>query len=126
MASRRKVNEFGEAFWTSADGKRTKIKDLEIGHLVNILNWVAIKENKYPAHFVSDLTAHAYDIKFKLFSESKPFPHLADNGKWVLMDPKDGTCKVERPPAEYTEAVLELAKHRPGMKRLQTLVSRWK
>jgi hypothetical protein len=118
--------DFAETNWVSADNKKTKIKDLELGHLVNILNWIAIKSNKYPADLIENFTAYAFDIKFSLFSQGKPFPHLADNGKWVVMNPADGTCKVERPPAEYTEKVIERAKNEPGMKRLQTLVSRWK
>lgn len=122
----RKTSDFGEKTWTTADGRKTKIKDLKVGHLVNILNWVQIEKNSYPKELIKGLIAHAYDIKFPLFSDNKPFPHLAENGKWVVMNPLDGTCKVERPPADYTDAVLARAKNEPGMKRLQTLVSRWK
>ena len=122
----KKLSKFGEKTWTAADGKKTKIKDLEVGHLVNILNWIVIEKNAYPKDVINGLVAHAYDIKFRLFSNNKPFPHLADNGKWVIMNPLDGTCKIERPPADYTEAVMARAENEPGMKRLQTLVGRWK
>lgn len=126
MTSNRRIFKFEETTWTSADGKKIKIKDLELGHLVNILNWIRIKANKYPDSLIEDFTTYAYDIKFYLFAQNKPFPHLADNGKWVIMDPVDGKCSIERPPAEYTEAVIERAKENPGMERLQKLVERWK
>lgn len=94
--------EFLERSWRSADGRVIPIKDLELGHFVNILNW--IHSHMYSNDVREDFVRTANDRKFIGFSEGKPYPDLID-GQWVVVDPVTGNGEIIPPPVEYIDAV---------------------
>lgn len=114
----------GEMTWGAADGRRRQIKDLTLGHLVNVLNWINDPNNSYPQEFIQGMEKYATDQKFILFSSKKPYPDRID-GKWMIVDPVTGNCKIEEPPKRYVKKVRKLAAADNVAKRIKHLVDRW-
>lgn len=122
MRDESEYQNIGDLSWGSADGKQRKIKDLTLGHLVNILNWVNDTANAYPADFISAIEKYAGEQKFILFASKKPYPDRVD-GKWMIIDPKTGQGKIEAPPKRYIKKVRKIAaSNTPG--RIKHLVER--
>lgn len=96
--------EFREIEWGRADGTRVKIKDMDLGHLVNVLNWVHDHDRSYSDRTRQNFIAEAEYRKVFLFAESKPYPGLVD-GRWKVIDPATGEGSIIRPPDEYLDAV---------------------
>jgi hypothetical protein len=99
--------EFRETLWGSADGRRTKIKDLTVSHLTAILNWIKRYPKMYPPHVYKNMVREAHYRKLILFAEGNPYPTF--NGEqWELVDAKTGENFYEPPPQEYIDAVDKL------------------
>lgn len=96
--------DFREIEWGSADGRRVKIKDMDIGHLVNVLNWVHDHALRYPDRTREQFVAEAEYRRLFDFAERKPYPGLVD-GRWQVIDPNTGQGKIIPPPEGYIQAV---------------------
>jgi hypothetical protein len=93
-----------EQSWRSADGRQIKIKDMDIGHLVNVINWVIDNKNSYPDSIRDLMVAEAQYRQLTLFAEGKAYPQRIDN-RWVLIDPVTGKKGIIPPPKEYLDNV---------------------
>ena len=98
-----------ERWWLAADGRSIQIKDMKDGHLVNVINWLADNTESYPNSIREAMIAEARYRQTLLFAEGKAYPQLV-NGVWRMIDPQTGVGRIERPPADYIEAV----KHNPA------------
>lgn len=96
-------DEFREKEWGAADGRRIKIKDMDLGHLVNVINWVHDHPH-YPNSIREGMVAEAEYRKLSLFAEGKAYPRKVD-GKWTIYNPETKECAIVPPPADYIEAV---------------------
>ena len=79
-------DEFRDTLWGSQDGRRTKIKDLDDSHLVNVLNWVADRPECYPDHLYGFLEQEANYRKLICFSSGLPIPFKNNEGRWELLN----------------------------------------
>jgi hypothetical protein len=95
--------------WRTADGRAIEIQHMELSHLVNVVNWVHDNRDSYPQHVRDLMIAEARYRQTLLFAEGKEYPQLV-NDKWKIINPKTGVGRIEKPPAEYIEAV----KDNPG------------
>lgn len=95
--------DFREREWGTADGRRVKLKDMDLGHLVNVLNWVH-DHDRYSDDTRARFIAEAEYRKTFLFAEGKPYPTKID-GRWKVIDPETGDGKIIPPPNDYIEAV---------------------
>jgi hypothetical protein len=86
--------------WASADGRVTKLKDMRLGHLVNVLNWVNDLPGRYQDTTKELLLREAEYRKFIGFSGKKPYPERID-GKWFMFDPKTGLTQTQAPPKYF-------------------------
>ena len=93
-----------EQFWRAADGRRIAIKDMELGHLVNVINWIVDNRKSYPKSIMELMIAEANYRKVFLFAEGKSYPHKVGR-RWKIIDPITGEGRIETPPTEYLEAV---------------------
>jgi len=104
------IEQIGNMLWESADGRTHRIKDINCGHLVNILNWI----NDHPDNYedseglYDDLEKYAKHIAYFLFCEKKAYPLKNDkNGRWYLFNPSSKKHTIQPPPPEYIEYVKE-------------------
>lgn len=97
--------DFREREWGTADGRTVKLKDMDLGHLVNVLNWVH-DHDRYSSDTRERFVAEANYRKTFLFAEGKAYPAKVD-GRWRVLDPKTGESKIIPPPADYIDAVKE-------------------
>jgi hypothetical protein len=111
--------DFREREWGTADGRRVKFKEMELGHLVNCINWTHDNARNYPQHVRDDLIKEADHRKIFLFAEGKSYPALLD-GKWQILDPVSGKGSIEKPPADYLEAVKDNEAYQRMAKRTQS------
>lgn len=93
-----------EKIWRTADGRSVAIKDMQLGHLVNVINWIIDNRESYPRSVLELMIAEAKYRQLSLFSEGKPYPQKMGKD-WKIVDPKTGTGHIEKPPAEYIESV---------------------
>jgi hypothetical protein len=98
------VLEFRETLWGSLDGRRTKIKDLTVGHLTAILNWIRSHPTSYPPQVYKNMVQEAHYRKLLLFADGKPYPVWTGDA-WELVDPATGETLYEPPPQTYLDAV---------------------
>lgn len=96
--------DFRERTWGTADGRRVRLCDMDLGHLVNVLNWVHDHTGRYSDHVKADLISEAEHRRIFAFANAEPYAGLVD-GRWNVIDPKTGKGSVEKPPADYIEAV---------------------
>lgn len=107
-----------DKIWRTADGRSIAVKDMELGHLVNVINWILDNPISYPRHIRDLMITEANYRKVFLFSESKPYPQLV-NKRWKIIDPQTGIGRIEKPPADYIEAVKENEAYQTMSKRTQ-------
>jgi hypothetical protein len=96
--------DFRERTWCTADGRSIQIKDMELGHLVNVLNWVHDNNRSYSDSVRGDFIKEAEYRKVLLFAEGKSYPSEVD-GSWKIIDPETGLGSIQKPPEDYIEAV---------------------
>jgi len=107
-----------ERWWRTADGRSIPIKDMQLGHLVNVINWVHDNPESYTTEMLDIMIAEARYRQVRLFAEGKPYPQLV-NGAWRLVDPNTGVGRIEKPPADYIEAVKDNPAYTAMFKRTQ-------
>lgn len=107
-----------EKTWRTADGRAIAVKDMKLGHLVNVINWVIDNPFSYPAHVRELMIAEANYRKTFLFAEGEPYPQLID-ARWKIIDPETGEGKIVPPPKEYVEAVKDNAAYQRMSKDTQ-------
>lgn len=104
------IEQIGNIEWGSVDGRVTKIKDMDVGHLVNCINWIKKHpENfKNPIKLHAELESYAKYISFFLFCDKKSYPLKNEqNGKWYIFNVESGKTEVHVPPKEYLDYVKE-------------------
>lgn len=109
--------DFRERSWGTADGRRVRLKDMEIGHLVNVLNWVHDHDGLYGSSIKEDLIKEAEHRRLFAFNACEPYAGLVE-GRWKVIDPATGEGTILPPPADYIEAV----KDDPDYQRMSKLV----
>ena len=93
-----------EKIWRSADGRHIAIKDMELSHLVNVINWINDNKESYPKQLLELMIAEANYRKTFLFADGKAYPQKMKL-RWEVIDPQTGKGYIEKPPDEYIEAV---------------------
>jgi hypothetical protein len=104
--------------WRTADGRGIAIKDMELGHLVNVINWIGDNPDSYPPHVRDLMIAEANYRKVFLFAEGKEYPQLVGR-RWRVIDPMTGEGRIEKPPEDYIEAVKDNKIYQSMSKRTQ-------
>jgi len=107
-----------EKVWRTADGRSIAVKDMENSHLVNVINWIMDNRESYPNSILELMTAEAKYRQTLLFAEGKAYPQKIGR-RWKLIDPVTGEGKIEKPPADYIEAVKDNAGYQIMSKRTQ-------
>ena len=112
-----------DKLWRTADGRSIAVKDMELSHLVNVLNWILDNSDSYPRSVLTLMTAEANYRKLFLFAEGKEYPQKIGK-RWKIIDPNTGKGRVEKPPIEYIEAVKDNAGYQAMSER--TRIKRFK
>lgn len=107
-----------EKTWRTADGRAIAVKDMELGHLVNVINWITDNSTSYPKSILGIMVAEAKYRQTFLFAEGKAYPQLMGKA-WKIVDPQTGVGKIEKPPKEYLESVKDNAAYQHMSKRTQ-------
>ena len=106
--------------WRTADGRSVKIKDMDLGHLVNVINWIADNSAAYSPTIYDVMVREANYRQVVLFAEGKPYPQkFAKN--WQVVDPKTGKGRIIPPPADYVEGTQDNEAYQRMSKRTQAL-----
>ena len=93
-----------DTVWTTANGRGIAIGEMDLGHLVNVINWIIDSKNVYSQEIEDAMIAEANYRKLLLFAEGKPYPQKMGK-RWKIIDPVTGEGKIEKPPEDYIEAV---------------------
>ena len=101
MAVYENFEDFREMLWGSQDGRKTPIKDLDIGHLVNILNWVKARPTAYPGELYPMLVQEANYRKMMQFVAGDQIPRLGEDGLWYLTDSTTGDLVTPQSKTDY-------------------------
>lgn len=104
--------------WRTADGRSIAVKDMQLGHLVNVINWISDNRDSYPKSILDLMIAEASYRQLELFSTGQPYPQKIGRG-WKIIDPQTGVGKIEKPPEEYIEAVKDNGAYQGMSKRTQ-------
>ena len=104
--------------WRTADGRSIAVRDMELGHLVNVINWINDNRDSYPKSTLDLMIAEAKYRQLLLFAEGNPYPQKMGRA-WKIVDPKTGTGRIERPPEDYIEAVKDNSAYQSMSKRTQ-------
>jgi hypothetical protein len=107
-----------EKTWRTADGRSIAVKDMELSHLVNVVNWVHDNHISYGQGIRDLMVAEAKYRQVLLFAEGKEYPQIVD-GKWKIINPKTGVGRIEKPPKEYIESVKDNPAYQAMSKRTQ-------
>lgn len=91
-----------DMIWITADGRKFRIQDMELGHLVNTLNWVMY--NDYDGATRARFEGEARIRQINGFFNKEPYPVKID-GKWYVYDFETKSATIIPPPDEYIEAV---------------------
>lgn len=109
------IEDIGNINWGTANGKRILVKDMELGHLVNVLNWIYKHKKDYKPELYGQLEEYAKHISFFLFVDKKPYPYKKGN-KWYIFDTSSGKLIHEKPPEEYIKYIKEHHADNPRFK----------
>ena len=90
--------------WRTADGRGVKVKDMELGHLVNVINWIGDNPESYPVHVLELMVAEANYRKTFLFAQGQDYPQKIGS-RWKVINAQTGVGGIEIPPTDYIEAV---------------------
>lgn len=96
--------DFRDRTWGTADGRKVRLKEMEIGHLVNVLNWVHDHDGVYGNRIKEDLIKEAEYRRLFSFTNNDYYARLID-GRWQVADPQTGNTFILKPSDEYIEAV---------------------
>jgi hypothetical protein len=107
-----------DTYWRTADGRGVKVSEMKLGHLVNVINWIMDNPNSYPGHTLARMIAEADSRKTLLFASGEPYPQKMGK-RWKIIDPKTGVGTIEKPPADYIEAVKDNPGYQAMSKRTQ-------
>ena len=107
-----------ERTWRTADGRSIAVKDMTLGHLVNVVNWINDNRDSYPKSVLDLMVAEASYRQLELFSSGQPYPQQVGRA-WKIIDPQSGVGHIEKPPADYIEAVKENEAYQTMSKRTQ-------
>lgn len=107
-----------EKVWRTADGRGIAVKDMQLGHLVNVINWVLDNNDSYPPSILKVMVAEANYRKLLLFAEGKDYPQKIGR-RWKVINAKTGVGGIEKPPADYIENVKDNAAYQAMSKRTQ-------
>jgi hypothetical protein len=107
-----------EKIWRTADGRGIAVKDMQLGHLVNVINWVLDNPLSYPLHVRELMIAEANYRKTFLFAEGKAYPQQLGR-RWKIIDPQTGDASIEKPPQDYIENVKDNEAYQHMSKRTQ-------
>jgi hypothetical protein len=105
-----------EKVWRTADGRSIAIKDMQLGHLVNVINWITDNRDAYAPSILDTMVAEAKYRQTFLFAEGSAYPQKVGHG-WKIIDPQTGVGKIEKPPADYIENVKDNAAYQHMSKR---------
>lgn len=111
--------EFREQPWGTADGRKVKLKEMDVGHLVNVLNWVNDHDGIYGDRIKSYLKQEAEYRQIFAFSEGQAYPMISATGRWEVIDPITGKGSIIKPSEEYLEAVKDNACYQRMSKAVQ-------
>jgi len=98
--------DFRNRAWGTADGRRVRLKEMEIGHLVNVLNWVHDHDGLYGSSIKEDLIKEAEYRRIFAFTNGEYYAGLVE-GRWYVIDPETGKGSILPPPEEYLKAAEE-------------------
>ena len=107
-----------EKIWRTADGRGIAVKDMDLGHLVNVINWILDNPISYPKSILTLMVAEANYRKLFLFAEGKNYPQQVGR-RWKVIDARTGVGNIEKPPADYIEAVKDNEAYQVMSKRTQ-------
>ena len=93
-----------EIVWNSADGRATKIKDMDVGHLVNVINWINSNDNVYEERTRDLMVAEAHYRQLALFAGKRAYP-LQVGSHWVVSDPVSGEKGCIPPSQDFLNSV---------------------
>ena len=104
--------------WRTADGRHVAINEMDLGHLVNVINWILDNRKSYPERILKAMIKEAEARQLVLFARGEPYPQKFHNG-WKVVDPKTGRGDIIPPPADYIEAVKDNDIYQSMFKRTQ-------
>jgi hypothetical protein len=107
-----------EKIWRSANGVPFAIKDMDLGHLVNVINWIADNEGRYNPSTLELMIAEAEYRQPELFSAGQAYPQKCGN-RWEVIDPTTGQGHIVPPPAEFIDAVKDNEAYQRMSERVQ-------
>lgn len=107
-----------DKMWRTADGRSIPIKDMEVSHLVNVINWVSDNSDAYPKGVLKLMVEEANHRKLLLFAEGKAYPQKVD-GKWKVIDPITGKGSIIPPPQDYIDKVADNENYQAMFKKTQ-------
>ena len=99
--------------WTSYDGRETLVKDLDVRHLVNILNHIIEANGKckdvnaYPSHLNEFLTGEARYRIMTGFAANIGIPKQLDDGTWTVVNQTPEEKRIEDELTAMHKAALE-------------------
>ena len=108
-----------EKTWRTADGRSIAVKDMQLGHLVNVVNWIIDNPDSYPGHILDLMVSEARYRQTLLFAEGKEYPQKIGK-RWKIIDPQTGNGSIHRPPADYIEAVKDNPAYTAMFKKTQS------
>jgi hypothetical protein len=112
--------DFRDRMWRTADGRSIRIGDMELGHLVNVINCIADNKNSYTDGTYLQMIEEAKYRQTILFAEGNSYPQLVNN-RWMIIDPATGQGKIIPPPADYIEAVKDNIGYQKMFQRTRNL-----
>ena len=112
------ISKTRHMMWRTADGRGVKLMDMELFHLVNVINWINDNADAYSPHVLEAMIEEANYRKVFLFAEGKEYPQKIGD-RWKVIDPQTGTGKIRKPPKEYIEAVKDNDIYQSMAKRTQ-------
>jgi len=107
-----------ETNWRTADKRDIKVKDMAVSHLVNVLNWITDNPESYTTADYELMESEAKYRQTILFVEGKEYPQFV-SGRWRVVNPVTGKSRIDKPPADYVEAVKENAAYQAMAVRTQ-------
>ena len=104
--------------WRTADGRGIPIKDMQLGHLVNVINWVMDNRDSYTRDILDVMVAEANYRKTSLFAQGQNYPQKIGS-RWRVIDAQTGIGAIEKPPQDYIEAVKDNTRYQNMRERTQ-------